>query len=87
MRNGTVIFHVSEDYLMHHGIQGQKWGKRNGPPYPLGSQGESKSHRSAQEKKLTKNRSISSEKLNILRRTKNVRFNPNAWRRRKDIFC
>lgn len=22
---------------MHHGIQGQKWGIRNGPPYPLGS--------------------------------------------------
>lgn len=22
-------------YLMHHGIQGQKWGVRNGPPYPL----------------------------------------------------
>lgn len=22
-------------YLEHHGIQGQKWGKRNGPPYPL----------------------------------------------------
>lgn len=21
--------------LMHHGIPGQKWGKRNGPPYPL----------------------------------------------------
>ena len=21
--------------LYHHGIQGQKWGKRNGPPYPL----------------------------------------------------
>lgn len=21
--------------LKHHGIQGQKWGKRNGPPYPL----------------------------------------------------
>lgn len=21
--------------LMHHGIKGQKWGKRNGPPYPL----------------------------------------------------
>jgi len=23
------------NYLVHHGIQGQKWGERNGPPYPL----------------------------------------------------
>jgi hypothetical protein len=22
---------------MHHGIIGQKWGKKNGPPYPLNS--------------------------------------------------
>ena len=25
------------DELYHHGIKGQQWGKRNGPPYPLGS--------------------------------------------------
>ena len=24
-----------EDYLVHHGRMGQKWGVRNGPPYPL----------------------------------------------------
>lgn len=25
------------NYLMHHGIKGQKWGVKNGPPYPLSS--------------------------------------------------
>lgn len=24
-----------QNYLMHHGIKGQSWGERNGPPYPL----------------------------------------------------
>lgn len=23
------------DYIAHHGIKGQQWGKKNGPPYPL----------------------------------------------------
>jgi len=26
------------DYLAHHGIPGQSWGTRNGPPYPLSAQ-------------------------------------------------
>jgi len=25
------------DFLIHHGIKGQKWGVENGPPYPLNS--------------------------------------------------
>lgn len=35
-----------DSYLEHHGILGQKWGKRQGPPYPLGA-----SDHSAAEKK------------------------------------
>lgn len=27
----------NEDYLAHHGIKGQEWGVKNGPPYPLDS--------------------------------------------------
>ena len=27
---------MEEKVLIHHGIQGQHWGRRNGPPYPLG---------------------------------------------------
>ena len=26
---------MNQNRLYHHGIKGQKWGKRNGPPYPL----------------------------------------------------
>lgn len=33
--------------LSHHGIKGQEWGKRNGPPYPLGSEDHSVSEKKA----------------------------------------
>ena len=37
---------MNDLFLKHHGILGQQWGKRNGPPYPLGA-----SEHSASEKK------------------------------------
>ena len=30
--------HLKKYYLAHHGIPGQKWGQRHGPPYPLDSE-------------------------------------------------
>ena len=44
-----MVIKTDSDYLAHHGIPGQKWGERNGPPYPLGS-----GQKSYQEKKLSK---------------------------------
>ncbi len=34
-------------YISHHGILGQRWGKRNGPPYPLGASDHSYSEKKA----------------------------------------
>lgn len=34
--NETFYGSPEYNYLKHHGILGMKWGKKNGPPYPLG---------------------------------------------------
>lgn len=40
-----VIFSKAE--IKHHGILGQKWGKRNGPPYPLDAEDHSQREKKA----------------------------------------
>lgn len=52
-----------ELYLAHHGIKGQRWGVRNGPPYPL-----SMSKRSASEKKAGLGSSIKKAASKAVRR-------------------
>lgn len=47
----SEILSENENSLMHHGIEGQKWGERNGPPYPLNP-----SKRSWREKRAAKRR-------------------------------
>ncbi|MBO7450971.1 MAG: hypothetical protein J6U54_11460 [Clostridiales bacterium] len=52
-----IIPDRSQVWLAHHGIAGQKWGHRNGPPYPL----DEKDH-SAAEKKAGWKKSLDNDK-------------------------
>lgn len=38
---------LKHSVLIHHGIKGQKWGVRNGPPYPLGADDKSAAEKKA----------------------------------------
>ena len=42
-----IVVTRSYEYLKHHGILGMKWGKKNGPPYPLGASDHSTSEKKA----------------------------------------
>lgn len=56
-----------EDYLMHHGIDGQKWGVKHGPPYPLDSSESTGSRLKTKKKKKKKKQIDPGEKAAIER--------------------
>ena len=59
--------------LYHHGILGQRWGRRNGPPYPLNP-----SDRSIVEKKLSNNKDYGSNWW--VENTKEIKLNKDGSR-------
>ena len=64
-------------YLKHHGIKGQKWGVRNGPPYPL----DYKAH-NARERKANWQSSLSGGKTPVKKKSKkSVSVEPRKDRR------
>lgn len=51
-----------QNSLTHHGIYGQKWGKRNGPPYPLASDQKTAAERKESRSSSTNASNVSDKK-------------------------
>lgn len=52
------------EYLAHYGIKGQKWGEKNGPPYPLGASQKSPSEKRYKISRIKSDISETSAKFN-----------------------
>lgn len=79
------------NYLMHHGILGQKWGSKNGPPYPL-----DEGDHSAREKKAgwmkslakaAKDHKVKKQRKKALKKAQEVRKQQRAEKKKNDEFA
>lgn len=59
---GNKNMQYYSNYLKHHGINGQRWGVKNGPPYPLDYQSHSSKEKSSNAKSIIDGKSDSNSK-------------------------
>lgn len=76
------------NYLAHHGILGQKWGHKNGPPYPLDANDHSSSEKKAgwmkslaEKHKANKKKRIQKKNLEKARKTRAINLQKEAERK------
>lgn len=67
----------NEDYLSHHGVEGQKWGVQNGPPYPLdkNAQKQAKKKLAAVRNSVVYDRGLTRAQTKILNKVSSVAGN------------
>lgn len=79
------------NYLMHHGILGQKWGSKNGPPYPL-----DEGDHSAREKKAgwmkslakaAKDHKVKKQRKKALKKAQEARKEQLAEKKKEKAFA
>lgn len=75
------------NYLEHHGIEGQKWGVENGPPYPLNKSKYSRSEKKALNKRVkeAKKSRKNANRYKILMNDKELENYENRLKREKNI--
>ena len=74
---------IEEDveHLAHHGVEGQKWGVRNGPPYPLGRSGGKEVAKSGKGGKIKKGKESDLAK----QRTTSIKRGMRSLQKKKEL--
>ena len=84
-------FNLDQNYISHHGILGQKWGKKNGPPYPLSSNQHSMAEKASmivsKKKKILARGTVNSNHFTITKLPCAMRMLISLLRKNQMLHC